>query len=719
MKCFITSLLIGVHFLVSGQYVLNTDIVFVSAGDTMQLPYCGGLNTPQFSQIDINQDGLQDLYLYDGSAYKHLVFVNIGYNTDPVYRYAPEFEKQFPQVEDWAVLHDFNCDDIPDFFAYKSGATILYKGKIESGTIVFELYKEELTYTSSIEIPIYTARTDISGFADVDYDGDMDVIAFAVAGTLMRLYKNKSVELGYGCDSLIFEIAEFCWGLINEAAVCSGAELGISCKGGDAADQNSDRLHVGSTVLLFDQDNDGDKDLILGDVSCDNLVYYENGGSADFAEMIWKDTLFPVYDYPLKLKTFPAAYMQDMNGDDKPDIIVASNDFGTSWNRENIWYYNNVSVADTFLFEYQTDKFLSNELVDAGANSRPVFFDYNADGLQDILIGVANAFAADNEKKYGLWLYENIGTAELPAYTLVTDDYAGLAEYLISNLAPFPADLDTDGDADLLIGMYDGTFIFLENTAGAGSAAVFETPVFNYQAIDAGGFSVPCLFDVNGDGLLDLIAGKSAGVLNYYENTGSAAVPEFTLISENWGGVDVRKPGSFEGYSAPFMYRNDAGFMQLAVGSFHGFIYLFDEIEESLSGEFHERDTMFLNYNPGFYSSVFGYDVKGNDALEFIIGNIRGGLQIFESDPYVNVIAENSNPQIQLFPNPVNAIMRISIQGNTIGNYQIYNLNGELLQSGYIAGEEAVLYTDRFLPGVYILRISNDRLSTTVSFVKM
>lgn len=100
---------------VFGQYILNQDIVFNNAEGTMQLPFCGGLNTPQFSQIDMNQDGKNDLYVYDGSAYKHLVFINTGSSAEPEFKYAPEYEKNFPAVEDWAVLHDFNCDDIPDF----------------------------------------------------------------------------------------------------------------------------------------------------------------------------------------------------------------------------------------------------------------------------------------------------------------------------------------------------------------------------------------------------------------------------------------------------------------------------------------------------------------------------------------------------------------------------------------------------------------------------
>ncbi|MFN3939780.1 MAG: DUF1365 family protein, partial [Chitinophagales bacterium] len=390
MKVNCTLLFFVISVAASAQYQLAENIQVYNAGTAMQIPFCGGMNTPQFSQMDINLDGNSDLYIYDGSAYKHLVLLNTGLPGE--YAYAPEFEKNFPQAEDWALLRDFNCDNIPDFFAYKSGSTTVYKGKIADGTLQFEKYTEQLIYTTTIEIPVYTARTDISSFTDVDGDGDLDVLAFAVSGTFIRYYKNKSAELGYGCDSLIFEIADYCWGLINEGAICSGAELGVACKGGDAADNMDARMHIGSTLLAYDQDSDGDLDMIVGDVSCDNLVYYENGGTASYAEMIWKDSIFPHYDMPLKLKEFPATYLVEADHDDRKDLLVAPNEFALGLNIENIWFYKNISEADTFRFALQSEGFLLKDMMDAGAVSKPVFFDYNADGLMDILIGVRNTF---------------------------------------------------------------------------------------------------------------------------------------------------------------------------------------------------------------------------------------------------------------------------------------------------------------------------------------
>ena len=47
-------------------------IPVIKNGRTLQNPWVGGLNNPVFSPIDLNQDGLMDLFVYDkaGSQYR-------------------------------------------------------------------------------------------------------------------------------------------------------------------------------------------------------------------------------------------------------------------------------------------------------------------------------------------------------------------------------------------------------------------------------------------------------------------------------------------------------------------------------------------------------------------------------------------------------------------------------------------------------------------------
>lgn len=85
---------------------------------------------------------------------------------------------------------------------------------------------------------------------------------------------------------------EFCWGEMYEGFSCYGGTLHISCKGA-LEDASAMRGHIGSTIVTFDKNGDGDADAVLGDNSCNNLVYYRNGGNSDYAEMDDKDSTFP------------------------------------------------------------------------------------------------------------------------------------------------------------------------------------------------------------------------------------------------------------------------------------------------------------------------------------------------------------------------------------------------------------------------------------------
>src|SRR5438067_1933558 len=78
-------------------------------GIQMRLPWAGGMDSPEFSSIDIDGDGKKDLFVFDRGANKALVFINTGGIGDTAYRYAPEYEPLLPTgLNGWALMRDYN-----------------------------------------------------------------------------------------------------------------------------------------------------------------------------------------------------------------------------------------------------------------------------------------------------------------------------------------------------------------------------------------------------------------------------------------------------------------------------------------------------------------------------------------------------------------------------------------------------------------------------------
>ncbi|HMQ00085.1 MAG TPA: VCBS repeat-containing protein, partial [Cyclobacteriaceae bacterium] len=95
-------------------YTLEQNIhVEESAGQLLNFPWAGGLNSPQFNTMDLNADGKEDLVVYDRAGNRLFTFLQ----ENGKYVYAPEYERQFPEgIRHWLLLSDFNGDGKKDIF---------------------------------------------------------------------------------------------------------------------------------------------------------------------------------------------------------------------------------------------------------------------------------------------------------------------------------------------------------------------------------------------------------------------------------------------------------------------------------------------------------------------------------------------------------------------------------------------------------------------------
>jgi hypothetical protein len=67
--------------------------------------------------------------------------------------------------------------------------------------------------------------------------------------------------------------------------------------------------------------------------------------------------------------------------------------------------------------------------------------------------------------------------------------------------------------------------------------------------------------------------------------------------------------------------------------------------------------------------------------------------------------------EISVYPNPTSDFLKLTIESYKLENlsYQLYNINGDVLQNGKIVGKETVIQTGDLLPAAYFLQIRDNQ----------
>lgn len=703
----------------------------VFIGDNqLKSPLVGGLNSPLIQGADLNRDGFKDLVIYEKVGQRILTFLNDGLDGGH-YTFAPEYAANIPPITGWFILEDVTCDGIEDFFTdtIQAGTFSFFKGAYDANNhLIFTIKQRTMPYEVASGISnVYSTVIEKPTLDDINNDGDVDVLSFNVDATRITYYENQQVEKGLPCDTMIFKRLDDCWGNIKETGLSIPLDLRDTCfnKPPLREIEAQPNLHAGSVMEIYDVDGNGRKDVLLGDVILQNVNFLKNTGTLDYASILEQDTAFPSYDVPVSINSFANPFIFDFDNDGKNDLLVSPFEANGGENYKNILFYKNISNTAALDLRFQARDVIVSDMIDVGSGAIPEFFDYNADGKLDIILGNDGRKEGNNDPEYLLSVYENIGTNTYPYFKLAQTDYMGLNANGLQtpSAAPAFADLDGDGDQDAFIGREDGRLMYFKNLAASGGVPQFSFVQLlkdnSNNEIDIQQNAMPEFVDIDRNGTMDLILGERNGNLNYYKNIGTTTNFSFTLVTDSLGKIKVGGGGFNPGYSYPEVedYDGDSKWDML-LGDIYGNAFFYSNIEDNMQGPWTLTSDTLLKTTKATRSTFATADLTNDGKLEILKGYYTGGLEIFSPapPPYQPVGIRNTlqpTLAIQIFPNPTSEQCMIRLPKN-MGeqNYlvEIYTLEGKQVYSkSYKNDENISISTSQWSSGIYFIRLSNEK----------
>ena len=651
------------------QFIPAEDIPFFSAEHPLQYPLAGGIEAPQFVEMELNNDGLTDLIVFDRAGSKAMPFVAYDSPEGIQYRYAPAYEPYFPPLYQLFQTADLNCDGLADLLTMEpltSAADVMLKAYLRlpgtQTTLAFE--ERTLHLLNNPDTIVRIHAFDLPAITDINGDGLPDVLYIPQGGTQIQYFENVSQQLG-ACDSLVFELRDDCWG--NASYELNGNFLLHSCGPRTVG-------CAGSAMLATDYDEDGDKDLLFSGIYGMHVQLLMNGGDTTTADLISQEVDWLLDGEPIM--EFPAPYLIDLDLDGQTDLLVATNRLsgvGAGLGQTKIYHFTESEESGGW--QFLSDAFLFPDMVDHGFRSSPAVWDANADGLPDLLIGYNIPHAV-----YGyisaMALYLNEGTASQPSFRLATDNCGNLLSNILKAIHPTFGDLDGDGQDELVIGLADGKMKTFHTING-------DNPIFTPMDPDplAGfqlnGFAKPQILDINADGLPDLACGTRNGTITLLLNDGSVDSPSFAVATDTLG--DIVPQGYFQ-ENSPFLLPSANGEFWLYNGQFDGKISLY----KGQPGQaFFLQEKNISPIDVGERAAICLHDLNGDQRPELIVGNMRGGIELFETAPLTSQDSPMATPdEVLLFPNPnrgEEVFLKLPFLKEA-ARLSIFNASGQLLR---------------------------------------